>query len=553
MINFKIVGFLGVMYTLTSCGQGQSNKITDITKSDGIISPLHEVNIGKIVFIPNMEYQESDFLETFELSPSNDLNISAFLNNSLTNYLHQLAPDLTIEELHKKGNYQFSFLIDGELIYKENLNFGAGLPEQKNKQTILTIPLQNEHLGYKLWSSYMWDRFFYRNGGEAALKTGNHILKIEIRPYLESKEIIIGDLIAEGELKLKLGEPEKATEEQVAIQPIKPYKGWEISKEDYDRERIRALNRDIAEYKFKKITSIVVVKNGKLIVEEYFNGANRSTQHNTRSVGKSFASTVTGIAIGDGYLKSENQSLAEFYDLTQYKNYSAKKDSVTLKSLLTMSSGFDANDFTMDSPGNEEYMYPTDNWVKFALDLPMDKTKIIGKNWDYFTAGVVVLGDILDKSVPGGLEKYTHEKLFKPLGITNYTWQYTPQKVANTAGGLQMNSLDYAKYGQLYRNGGKWEGNQILPESWVKASMTKHFMEKDDKPSYGYLFWNQSFKVNNKTYETFFSSGNGGNKIFFFTDQPLVVVITATAYGEAYAHPQANQIMQDYILPAMLE
>ena len=102
-------------------------------------------------------------------------------------------------------------------------------------------------------------------------------------------------------------------------------------------------------------------------------------------------------------------------------------------------------------------MYPTDNWVKFALDLPMTANKI-GENWNYFTSGVVVAGDILDKSVPKGLENYADKKLFKPLGITNYKWQFTPQQKPSLAGGLRMKALDFAKFGQLYKNNGTWSG-----------------------------------------------------------------------------------------------
>lgn len=221
-----------------------------------------------------------------------------------------------------------------------------------------------------------------------------------------------------------------------------------------------------------------------------------------------------------------------------------------------MSSIFDADDNDGSSPGNEENMYPTDNWVKFALDLRVDSTKTAGKQWHYFTSGVVVLGDVLNKSVPNGLERYTDEKLFKPLGITTYQWQYTPQHVPSTAGGLQMRSLDYAKFGQLYKNGGSWNNIQVIPESWVKQTFTRRLALPKDvvgEGFYGYLFWNKTYMVNNKPYETFYCSGNGGNKIFVFTDQPLVVIITATAYNAPYAHPQVDKMMQQYILPAVLK
>lgn len=261
-----------------------------------------------------------------------------------------------------------------------------------------------------------------------------------------------------------------------------------------------------------------------------------------------------GIAIDDGHIKSENQTLKDFYDLTKYTNYSAKKESVTIKSLLTMSSGFDGDDNDEKSPGNEENMYPTSDWVKFALDLPMDNKKEVGKNWNYFTAGVVVLGDIINNAVPVGLEKYADNKLFKPLGIEKYEWQYTPQKLPSTAGGLRMSSLDFAKFGQLYKNGGSWNGKQIIPRSWVDKTFTKYLtLPFDSNGFYGYLFWNISYNVNGKQYEAFYCTGNGGNKIFIFKNQPLVVVITATAFNKPYGHSQVNRMMEKYILPAIIK
>ena len=556
MRNFAVVILFSTISILISCGQSSSNKMTGFVEYNAVTAPVHKANIGKIAFmskvIPVKKYKESDFLSSFELKENSDLYIRAFLETSITNYLHELDTGLTADELAQKGNYQLSFYVDGNLLYTENINPGAGSPAFKHKNTILTVPLiSSENLDF--WSRYTWMRFYYRNGGEDALETGKHTLKIEIRPYLDNGEIIVGDLIAEGEIDLKWAEPEKVNEEQIAIQSIRPYKGWELSKEGYNRENIRALNEKIAQNKFKSITSIVVIKNGKLLIEEYFNGANRNTLHNTRSVGKSFASTMAGIAIEEGYLKSADQTLSDFYDLGKFANYSPQKGKVTLKSLLTMSSGFDGSDSNYDSPGNEEKMYPTDNWVKFTLDLSMDDNKKIGENWDYFTAGVVVLGDVIHKTVPGGLEQYTDKKLFKPLGISNYKWQYTPQKVVNTAGGIQMNALDYAKYGQLYKNKGNWNGKQILASDWVEKSFTNYFADIPGQTPYGYLFWNQKYSVNEKSYEAFQCNGNGGNKIIVFNDEPLVIVITATAYGQPYGHSQVDKMMEKYILPAVLE
>jgi CubicO group peptidase (beta-lactamase class C family) len=98
------------------------------------------------------------------------------------------------------------------------------------------------------------------------------------------------------------------------------------------------------------------------------------------------------------------------------------------------------------------------------LKPSIDKLKVADKQWDYFTAGVVVLGDIIHKSVPNGLEKYANTMYFS-LSEHKIQWQFTPQKVANTAGSLQLRSLDYAKFGQLYKNEGAWNGKQILSKN----------------------------------------------------------------------------------------
>ena len=530
-------------------------QVSSIVINDSILYPVHRNNIGKITFmektIPIENYSEKDFLATYGLKDSSDLNIRVFLEKSLTNHLQSLSPNSDINELTSNGNYQFSFYIDGSKIYEENLNPGAGSAENKNLRTVFRVPLIST-TNEDSWGRFLWNRFMMK-GGEEALTVGQHTLSIEIRPYLKVKNILTGDIIASGSLKIII--PEKIIDEMlVSIQQIASSDAWKLSSEGLDRSQIEKLNRKIAEKYFKNITSIVVIKNGELQLEEYFNGANRATLHDTRSVGKSFCSAIMGIAVKDGYIKSEEPTLNEFYNLKSFENYSPKKDSVTLKSLLTMSSAFDGSDMNESSPGNEENMYPTDNWVNFGLNLPMDTTRSIGKQWDYFTAGVVILGDVLHKKVPGGLEKYASEKLFKPLGISDYEWQYTPQKVANTAGGLKMSVLDFAKFGQLYINKGKWKSSEIMSSDWVERSFTKHLkIPESENEYYGYLFWNKTFKVNGKDHEVFYSSGNGGNKIFMFKDVPMVIVITSTAFNTPYAHQQTDKIVAEYLIPAILK
>lgn len=501
--------------------------------------------------ISKIKPSKNDYINSFTLNKDEFLNIHFSLDEPLIQSLQLLAPNLTETELLEKGNFQFSFIVDEEVVYVEQLNKGAGLADSKTTQLKHTIPLvSSEQLDF--WGWFMWLKFMKLGGGQDALSEGSHSLRIEVRPYIELDTLKVGNLLAKGNITVDV--PKILVDESlIPIQKVLPNSGWEISQDNFDSNKIEALNRKIAENRFESINGIVIVKDGKLLIEEYFNGEARDSLHDSRSVGKSIASTMIGIAIEEKFIKNENVVLKDFYDLKSFNNYSSKKDSVTLKSLLTMSSVFLGDDNDYSSLGNEENMYPTKNWVKFALDLPMNEDSEIGKDFAYFTAGVVVLGDIIDKSVPKGLVSYSDEKLFSPLGITNYQWEYTPQKVGNTAGGIRLRAIDFAKYGQLYKNKGLWDGKQILNEHWVEKSLGKQLEQSLDDGNYGYLFWNKTYSLHNKEYEVSYCSGLGGNKIFIFKDIPFVVVITSSAYNIPNAHANVDKMMIEYILPAIIE
>ncbi|MEZ0610851.1 serine hydrolase domain-containing protein [Fibrella sp. WM1] len=527
----------------------------DLVPTQGITSPLHGANVGRIRFtdraIPAADLTDTACLGTYTLTNRSNLFMTAFMGNSLTNYLHQLAPDLPADVLTKTGGYQFNFFVDDRLVYQSNLHPGAPYAQVKNTETIISKPLIDNQKEGAWWSQSAWNRFM-NNGGDAALTEGPHRFRLDIRPYLGPTNPIVGGLLASGELKLLVNRKPVIDLRTIRLNVPKPYPGLPVSTERFDRDKIKTLKGMIDAAVFKHITSVVVLHKGKLLIEEYGNGATRDSLHDVRSVGKSLASTLTGMAIRDGHLTSETQPLSAFYDLRVVANNVPRKAQTTLRELLTMSSAFDGNDDDNDSPGNEENMYPTPNWVDFTLNLPIDTAKYKG-TWHYFTAGVVLLGDVLHKVVPGGLERYAGQQLFGPLRIRRYRWPYTPQQTVSLAGGIRMNALDLAKYGQLYQNGGRWQGRQLVPKAWVDKTLTRH-KAIPGRPNeyYGYLFWNKTYRVNGKAYETYYATGNGGNKIFVFKDQPWVIVVTATAYSTAYAHSQVDRMMEQYILLALL-
>lgn len=529
-------------------------KAQDLVTTPGATSPLHQQQMGRILFsdhaISRDRMNEQAFLKSYTLHHKSDLFFTAFFPNSLTNFKHQLAPELSADSLFRKGNYQFTIYIDGKEVYRSNLLPGAPLIRQQDTTLVLHRPLIDNVNGQGSWSESFWNRFM-NFAGNRVLTDGHHQLVMEIRPYVQAGSLRLGAVMARGELELMVALHPVINVSDVKLHRPKPYPGFEVTSGDLDTLMMKKLKGSIDTGLFKKVSSIIVIRDGKILVEEYFNGANRETLHDTRSVGKSFASTLTGMAIADGYIPGEQLTLGEVYTMPQYAHYSREKAGTTLKDLLTMASGFAGDDGDDASPGNEEHMYPTDNWVRFTLDLPFDTT--YRKQWHYFTAGVVVLGDVLQRRVKGGLEAYAASRLFSPLGIRDYQWEYTPQHVPNTAGGLRLRALDLAKYGQLYKNNGRWQGRKVLTEDWVRKTFTPyHPLPGRPGEYYGYLFWNRTYRVGGKDQVVNYCSGNGGNYVMIFRDQPLVVVITATAYGQTYAHPQVYRIMTEFLIPALM-
>ncbi|QOI96494.1 MAG: serine hydrolase [Flammeovirgaceae bacterium] len=505
-------------------------------------------NTGKIVFIQdNIEQsrtRESDFLNTYTLTDSSTLYFRFFINNSLVKCIRKLEPSLDSQDIEESGSFQITYFVDNKKIYTELLFPSLLSSTEKNEETMFTWSIQRPEPGF------LWTRFLL-NGGEEVLTDGKHVLKLQIHPYwLKNSRSKTGSVIAKGEINLQIVRPH-INNKLAAVQTIEQDNDWKISSETYDKEKIEELNRKILQNRFKKIKSIVVIKSGQLLIEEYFNGSSRDSLHDTRSVGKTFGSALMGIAISDGYIKNIDQTLSSFYNLKTFSNYSTYKDSVSLRQLITMTSAFKGNDDDENSPGNESNMYDKSNWVEWTLNLPIDSNRIKNRTWAYFTAGSMLLGDIINKSVPGGMKIYADNKLFMPLGISNYKWVYTPQNVPSTAGGIRLRSLDMAKFGFVYQNKGIWNQRQIIPKNWVEESL-KSYHSTGSSSGYGYLWWQKIYEVSGKKYETYFCTGNGGNKIYVFREIPVVIVIAAEAFNTPYMHLQADRIVDKYLLPSLL-
>ncbi len=291
---------------------------------------LHAAHAGKILFLPSFknlnQIKESDFIREYTLTNTSDLAFVAFFDRPLSEYKARLHPDIKKDSLFKTGNYQLALWIDGREIYRSNLLPGA--PQQKVQDTavILNRSLINNTDGQGSWSESFWNRFI-SNGGEEALKDGRHHLRMEIRPYVNvNNQVETGPLMAGGELVLQVSRNPVIDLRKISLNAPRPYDGFPVSSKPFDTAKMKHLKGLIKEGVFKRINSIIVINKGELQIEEYFNGEDRNTLHDPRSVGKSFASTLMGIAIGHQFIDNEDQKLSRLYDFKKYQYPKGKSE-----------------------------------------------------------------------------------------------------------------------------------------------------------------------------------------------------------------------------------
>ena len=318
--------------------------------------------------------------------------------------------------------------------------------------------------------------------------------------------------------------------------------------EDIDANALTATMEVIRDGRFPGVDSMLVARHGKLVAESYFNGFGRDSLHDLRSSGKSVTSALAGIAISQGAFGIDDpvsQLLPGFED---HKNMSDRKRAITVRHLLNMSSGLECNDWYPASPGQEEKMYDTRDWVGFILDLPMARDP--GFAAEYCTGGVVVLGKIISTRSGMALDAFADAYLFGPLGIRQSDWRRSPDGQATGGGGLRLRPRDAARFGVLYAAGGTWNGTRVLPADWVDLSSQRKYGLGNEGYGYGLLWWKRTFARGSGTVDSYFTSGNGGNFVFVIPALDVVAVFT----GSNYNNDNMNQpfwILGDRVLPAV--
>jgi CubicO group peptidase (beta-lactamase class C family) len=317
-----------------------------------------------------------------------------------------------------------------------------------------------------------------------------------------------------------------------------------------------------------RIHAILVMRSGRLVFEEYFQGYafdmdathrdgqwmqyGRETDHFMASVSKSVTSAIVGIAVQEGLLPDLEKKVLDYFP--EYADIlTGAKAGITLYHLLTMTSGlaFDENTYPYGDERNDvTRLFLEDDPIRFVLSKPLDSAP--GERFFYNSGAVNVLAAIIARVAAMKFLDYANARLFDPLGTKGGMWQAFPAGGTFASGGLFLRARELAKIGQLFLDDGVWQGRQIVGAGWIAGSQQEHVATSGFPfaQSYGYLWWIREFTARGTTHRCFFAAGWGDQYLFIIPDLDMVIVFNCGNFT-ASARISPFDLVEGYILAAV--
>jgi CubicO group peptidase (beta-lactamase class C family) len=284
------------------------------------------------------------------------------------------------------------------------------------------------------------------------------------------------------------------------------------------------------------LLSLLVLRDDALVFERYYNGSDASHSNNIHSASKSILSALFGIALADGTIASLDAPLADY--LPEYIAAGSARAAITLRHVLTMSSGLE---WTEDD--TEYVIESSDDWVAAILGQPMTGTP--GVDFNYSSGMSHLISAVLTRATGTSTCAYAHEKLLGPLGVAAEHWGRDPDGVFSGGFNLYMTPRELARFGLLFLHDGDWEGDQLVPASWVQQSIQPH-LPADDGYDYGYFWW----LLSDHTEDIAIAWGFGGQFVYLVPALDLMVVMTADTAAD-HAELDGETFLYDHLLPAV--
>lgn len=288
------------------------------------------------------------------------------------------------------------------------------------------------------------------------------------------------------------------------------------------------------------LRSVLVMHDGRIVAERYYNGDSADTLHDVRSAGKSITSLLVGAAVDRGLVRT-SEPVAAYWRAAK----GTAAGEVPLDAVLTMRSGLAAFDADPDSPGNEDKMDEAADTDQFILAIPVAAPPGTQYRYNSLTSHIAAI--TVEQASGQYLEAFARAALFAPLGIARWQWARDRSGHPKGQGNLSLRTRDLAKIGQLVLDKGVHDGRQVISASWLDTMLAPHVGIADvDRyaDSYGYFWYAKTHLVNGKAVQVFFASGNGGNKIYVVPSLRNVVVVTSSAYGKGYGQLRSENILK---------
>ena len=322
-----------------------------------------------------------------------------------------------------------------------------------------------------------------------------------------------------------------------------PYLPSARTSEFFHRDSIVNLVSLIQDSPPQDFRGLIVIKDDKLVTEEYFHTFWRTSLHDIRSAGKSITGMLMGIAIKQGLVKSVEDPVYDYLDIPPPTV--AHKD-IKIKHLLSMSAGFDADSDDGNTPGQAGQWMGLDDWTAYIQRVPMARKP--GKRWVYGDLNSQLVGTIIENTSGMSLSEFAKKHLFDPMDVHEYYWQQSKAGSTVASGNLFITALDFAKLGWLVLNKGNWRGQQLISEEYIDEMIGKQISINENyfgvPVDYGYFWYTRTREFAGKNITYHYASGNGGNYVMVIPSENMVVALTSSAYGPYHGHFRSNLIFQ---------
>jgi CubicO group peptidase (beta-lactamase class C family) len=356
--------------------------------------------------------------------------------------------------------------------------------------------------------------------------------------------------------------PRTPAEPHYVYQPPSPDgDGWQtssLSAVGLDEARISSLVQKIIDTDPRPQTAplvqgLLIARHGKLVLEEYFYGFDRNRPHDMRSAGKTLASVLAGIAIDHGAkFGPETPVYSLFPGYASFANPDPRKARMTVEHLMTMTSGFACDENgNENAPGNEDKMQSQTaqpDWDKFMLDVPLAAAP--GDVFAYCSGAVNLIGGIVHNTTGKWIPAFFDHSIAQPLQMGLYHMNLTPTNEGYLGGGLHLRPRDEIKLGQIYLDGGVWQGKRIVSRHWVDVSTAPHPMNAHGTDGYDWHL--NEIHYGNRTVREYEASGNGGQFLMVLPELDLVVLFSGGNYQNygVWRHFR-DELLPQYILSAV--